>query len=99
MAYYGMTNEYVKETNAANKVKKDIERQEILKEEIKIADKKESRKRIGCASGFLFYLRTKSYKAMPLSADKAFMFSLKGSFISFSFYPKSRPLQHLSPPQ
>ena len=38
MAYYGMTNEYVKETNAANKVKKDIERQEILKEEIKIAD-------------------------------------------------------------
>ena len=52
MAYYGMTNEYVKETNAANKVKKDIERQEILKEEIKIADNKESRKRIGCASGF-----------------------------------------------
>ena len=98
MAYYGMTNEYVKETNAANKVKKDIERQEILKEEIKIADNKESRKRIGCASGFLFCLRTKSYKAMPLSADKAFMFSLKGSF-SFSFYPKSRPPQRLSPPQ
>ena len=68
MAYYGMTNEYVKETNAANKVKKDIERQEILKEEIKIADNKESRKRIGCVSGFLFYLRTKSYKAMPMSS-------------------------------
>ena len=40
MAYYGMTNEYVKATNAANKVKKDIERQEILKEETRIADNK-----------------------------------------------------------
>lgn len=40
MAFYGMTNEYVKETNAANKAKKDIERQEILKEETKIADNK-----------------------------------------------------------
>ena len=35
-----MTSEYVKETNAANKVKKDIERQEILKEETKVADNK-----------------------------------------------------------
>ena len=42
MGFYGMTNDNIKEINAANKIKKDIERQKALEEETKIADSKQA---------------------------------------------------------
>lgn len=42
MGFYGMTNSSIKETNAANKIKKDKERQKMLEEETRIADAKEA---------------------------------------------------------
>ena len=98
MGFYGMTNDNIKEINAANKIKKDIERQKALEEETKIADSKQAIVGVSLRRNFgdpLFFIDGRSSN-LWVYPDKVILDRSKGgAFNLFNHTIKIIPMKNI----